>query len=130
MPCWWDALDAEQFGIAAGGLNATCINVAPVTTDTTREPLAVYDERESFYGHHPAAFCETYKAWLTGHNINPDDTYRTEHHLVDAPFVRVFQYDRNAEGRPHVDPNTDDAARRDPFDVLIRTEPPKPEDYR
>ena len=38
MPCWWDALDAEQFAIAAGGSNATCTNVAPVTTDTTREP--------------------------------------------------------------------------------------------
>jgi hypothetical protein len=63
------------------------------------------------------------------HGIAKNDTYRTEHHVIDAPLVRVFQYDLDDDGRRYYDPLTDGVATRKPFDVLIKTQPPSPEDY-
>lgn len=89
----------------------------------------VYDVHEGFH-RHPDAFCEAYCVWLEAHGIDRHDTYRTEHHIVDAPLVRVFQYAKDESGRRYYDEAADDTAKRDPFDVLIRITPPSPEDYR
>ncbi len=68
-------------------------------------------------------------AWLNAHGVNENDTSRVEFHLIDAPLIRVFQFAHNEGGRCYVDPATGDLARRDPFDVLIRTPAPRPEDF-
>lgn len=76
----------------------------------------------------PPAFGRAYCAWLCAHGIDPGLTYRTEHHLIDVPLVRVFAYDIDEDGRRYADEDGRDAARQ-PYDVLAKTKPPKPEDY-
>lgn len=90
---------------------------------------AVYDAHEGFYDH-PWPFVDAYRDWLTEHGIDTNDTYRTEHHVIDTPLVRVFQYAKDADGRRYTDPATGNVAEREPFDVLIKTPPPTPEEYR
>lgn len=87
---------------------------------------AVYDANNGFRDN-PPAFCEAYCDWLEAHGIDRHLTYRVEHHVIDAPLVRVFQVaaagrllDRDELRGDHV---------RKPFDVLIKTPPPSPEDY-
>jgi len=72
-----------------------------------------------------------YSAWLRSHDVDPNVTYRVEHHVIDCPLIRVFQYDRNEHGQKYytTDYETGDIARRPPFDVLIRSEPPRKEDF-
>jgi hypothetical protein len=88
----------------------------------------IYDVHAGFFNH-PRAFTEAYTAWLTAHGINKDSTYRTEHYVIDAPLVRVFQFAEDADGRRYYDQVIDDVAKRKPFDVLVKTQPPSPEDY-
>jgi hypothetical protein len=87
-----------------------------------------YDVQEGFFSY-PRAFTDAYTAWLEAHGIDKSSTYRTEHLLIDAPIVRVFQYDKDEDLHRFYDPVTGDIAKRKPFDVLVRTPPPKPEDY-
>jgi hypothetical protein len=75
------------------------------------------------------AFCAAYLDWLAAHGIDPYETVRTEHHVIDAPLVRVHQYDHDEDGRRYINPATGNWAMRKPFDVLITTPAPKPEDY-
>jgi hypothetical protein len=82
---------------------------------------------ESYFGY-GAAFVEAYIAWLKGHGIEPRWTHRTEHLVIDAPLVRVYQVAHEG-GRILADPVTGDIAYLEPFDVLIRFDPPRPEDY-
>lgn len=95
---------------------------------STAEPV-VYDANTSFWSVHPGAFCEAYNEWLEAHGIDKTKTYRTEHLLIDAPLVRVFQYEEDDQGNRYVDEATGDAAVRPAFDVLVKTPPPNPEDY-
>jgi hypothetical protein len=88
----------------------------------------IYDVHEDFHDH-PWPFVEAYCEWLQTHGVDHKATYRTEHHLIDAPLVRVFQYDEDEQGCRYVDEATGDAAVRRPFDVLEKTPPPSPEDY-
>ena len=90
---------------------------------------AVYDvsDRSTWFDHGPE-FSRAYAAWVDGHGVDTKPTYRVEHHLIDAPLIRVFQYATDADGRLCIDRG--DVVRRPPFDVLIRSEPPRPEDYR
>jgi hypothetical protein len=89
----------------------------------------VYDVRENFHLDLPLEFCEAYTDWLRAHGIDPCQTYRTEHHVIDVPLVRVYAYALDEQGRRYVDQAARDIARREPYDVLIRTTPPSPEDY-
>ena len=89
----------------------------------------VHDWRYDPYRRYPLRFTEAYCAWLTEHGIDPFATFRTEHHVIDAPLVRVFQYERDADGRHQIDPVAREVVKREPFDVLIKTPPPRPEDY-
>lgn len=97
-------------------------------TTTTAEPL-VYEANGNFYAY-PAAFVHAYRAWLAAHGIDPDSTYRTEHHFGEMPFVRVFQFDRDAEGRLYRDEATGLAAKRPPLDVPVKTPIPTPGETR
>lgn len=89
---------------------------------------AVYDVHEGFFNH-PHAFTDAYTAWLEAYGVDKNDTYRTEHHVIDVPLVRVFQFAHNENGERYVDPATNEHVERPPFDVLIRTPAPKPEEF-
>jgi hypothetical protein len=78
---------------------------------------------------HTNGWMLAYNAWLTAHGIDPNVTQRTEHMVIDAPLIRVHQVAHNADGRCYLDPATGNLARQKPFDVLIRTPAPRPEDY-
>jgi hypothetical protein len=68
-------------------------------------------------------------AWLEAHGLSPADIYRFEVHVIDAPLIRVFEY-LSRDGRPycaidHVHGRQHcEIAKRDPYDVLIRVDPP------
>lgn len=74
------------------------------------------------------------RAWATEHGIDVNVTFRMEIHLLDCPFARVFQMDRNEDGRLYCPIDHDhlsmdkvsecDAARRDPYDLPISSMPP------
>lgn len=89
----------------------------------------VYDVRDSSTWPHRDPFHTAYLDWLKAHGIDPNETVRTEHHVIDAPLVRIFQYARDEAGRRYIDPATDWWVMREPFDVLITTPAPTPEDY-
>jgi hypothetical protein len=93
-------------------------------------PVGTYhDVREAKTFPISEPFRAAYSAWLTAHGVDPNETVRAEHHVIDAPLVRVFQYDRDEHGCRYTDPATNRVAMREPFDVLITTPPPSPEDY-
>lgn len=73
-------------------------------------------------------FASAYRAWLAAHGIDPKDTVRTEHHTLDAPFVRVIQIARDAAGRRLLD-DEGHIQLLPPYDVLVSTPPPNPKDY-
>jgi hypothetical protein len=98
-------------------------------TDTSPTVFDVHDPQRNPWLIAPPEFVEAYCAWLEAHGIDKNSTYRTEHHVIDAPLVRVFQYERDADGRHKIDPVARDVVKRKPFDVLITTPPPRPEDY-
>lgn len=92
---------------------------------------AVYDSntKENWPG--PPGWADAYRNWLMAHGINPNVTHRVEHHLIDCPLIRVYQYDRVANGKFYLVPGSvDEVAQRPPYDVLITSDPPRPEDYR
>jgi hypothetical protein len=67
-------------------------------------------------------------AWLVEHGLDPADIYRFEVHVIDVPLIRVFEYLRR-DGRTycpfdHVHGSRCELAKRDPYDVLIRVDPP------
>lgn len=89
---------------------------------TDLEPLAVYDVRDGSYvqGEQSKPFDD----WVVDHGIALADTYRMEIYLLDCLFARVFQYDRDEQGRFCLDPAAQDVARREPFDMPIESMPP------
>lgn len=70
--------------------------------------------------------------WLQAHGLDATRIHRIEIHDIDTRLIRVFEYLFDADGRllcgrdhehraiwPHCD-----SARRDPYDVLLRVDPP------
>ena len=98
-------------------------------TSTLPPPLKIWDVQtgENYPG--PGRYVETLHAWVEAHGIVKEQTYRIEYHLIDAPFIRVFQYDVDGQGRCYVDPADRDRLARRQFDVLVTSPPPQPEDY-
>lgn len=90
---------------------------------------AVYDSQARINWPGPDGFADAYRNWLLAHGVNPNTTYRVEHHVIDCPLIRIFQLDRDEVGRVRVDPATRDFAVRAPFDLLVTSDPPRPEDY-
>jgi hypothetical protein len=91
----------------------------------------VYDPNTPENWPGPAAWITAYREWLAAHGIDANVTYRVEHHIIDCPLIRVFQWAVDDHGRKfYLDPATGSAARREPFDVLITSAPPRQEDYR
>ncbi len=68
--------------------------------------------------------------WARSEGINANETYRIEVYLLDCPFARVYEYDRDENGtrfcwveHDHLDDRCD-VAKRKPFDVPLTTLPP------
>ncbi len=87
---------------------------------------------------HDNAWWHGYRAksdWARSHGVPVDDTYRLEFYLVDAPFVKVFAYDVNEDGKRHWagqhnpnechDHTCCDVARRPPYDLPLNELPPR-----
>lgn len=93
--------------------------------------MTYYDAHipESYFDY-GSDFVNAYCTWLETHGVDVRSTHRVEHLVIDAPLIRVFQVARNEDGKVYADPATGDLAYRKPFDVLVRTEAPRPEDYR
>jgi hypothetical protein len=84
---------------------------------------AVYDCRDgSFPFDGATAICD----WAVREGFDLRDAYRMEIRLLDTPFARVFEYDKDAQGGRFLDPATDDIAKRRPYDVVISSMPPIP----
>lgn len=76
---------------------------------------------------------EPVSAWLRDHGLNPYDIYRIEVHVIDVPLLRIFEFLRNEDGKLYcpldhehewAHPDGCTAARRDPYDVLLKSNPP------
>jgi hypothetical protein len=91
------------------------------------QPLKAWDAqtKENWPLPGPRSATETFNTWLRTHSVEPKDTIRVEYYLIDCPFIRIYQYERDASGHRYVDPAIGDAARRQPFDVPITTLPPE-----
>ncbi len=72
-------------------------------------------------------------AWLQAHGLNPNHIYRFEIHTIDTRLIRVFEFLRDADDRMYCAVDHDhrsvlggdcEAARREPYDVLLRFDPP------
>jgi hypothetical protein len=61
----------------------------------TGTPLATWDV-------HDTRWWDRFKersTWLKEHGLPANEMYRCEFFLIDAPFARIFMYERNAQGR-------------------------------
>lgn len=59
--------------------------------------------------------------WLAEHKVDANEVYRLELH---GPALRVFEFDRNANGAHYVVDG--DIATRAPYDVALRSPAPVP----
>lgn len=71
--------------------------------------------------------------WLRSHGLAPNRIHRIEIHVIDVPLIRVFEFDEDEHGKlrcllghlnHHSCPDGCDPAHRDPYDVLLKTNPP------
>ncbi len=69
---------------------------------------------------HPIARSATFLGWLDDEGIAADDTYKV---AIRGHRVKVWQFDRNADGRKYVDPATAEIAKREPFVVHVAAVP-------
>jgi hypothetical protein len=106
----------------------------------TLAPLQVFDVRDDdlWYGlKGQKAYCDTLRAWLRANGIEPWETYRWELYLLDTPFLKVFTYARDDQGKLRFRPVEDAEERqrtgrwwlpveREPFLVPVSSLPPAP----
>lgn len=86
-------------------------------------PIAVYDAHDDLWTRWDDF--QTLLHWLDDNGINPKATYRVEVFLLDAPFARVHAFQLVGEDQTRVyDPNTGEAVRLPPHDVLLNSLPP------
>lgn len=83
-------------------------------------PLAVWDCHSRRYGEIRDPVC----AYLASQGLPIDPAYRVEVYLVDVPFARCFTYAEDEQGRRYVDPQTGEAAVREPYDRPLTALPP------
>jgi hypothetical protein len=81
--------------------------------------IAAYDAREP--GIHSI---DKLGEWLKLHGLDGHAIYRFELHVIDCPLIRVFEYKRSDSGHVLVNEAGTELLRRDPYDVLQKTDPP------
>lgn len=64
---------------------------------------------------HPVARDEVFLSWLRESGVDPRYTYRVR---LRGKRIKVWQFDRRADGLKYVDPTTGRAAVREPFVVM------------
>jgi hypothetical protein len=62
--------------------------------------------------------------WLNLHGLDPNVIHRFELHIIDCPLIRVFEYKCSASGHALVNESGTGLLRREPYDVLQKTDPP------
>jgi hypothetical protein len=63
--------------------------------------------------------------WMVEEGLDPGEVFRLEVFLIDCPFARVHEYDRDGDGRLRVeDLPPRRIAVRPPRDVLVSSLPP------
>jgi hypothetical protein len=92
--------------------------------DAPFKPASVWDARDADW---PNVLLQSGRAaWLTAHGLNAGQIFRAEFYLIDAPFVRVFTYARDEEGRVLIVPGPQPHWRAaDPEDVPLPELPPE-----
>jgi hypothetical protein len=82
------------------------------------EPLVVFDARDESWRGDPKIL-----AWCRAEGLDPEQIYRLEVYLLDAPFARVYEF-VTLNGARFLVEERDDYLRRDPYDVILSTLPP------
>lgn len=88
---------------------------------STIEPLVVHDCRDRGWAGDPRIL-----AWCRAEGLNPHEIYRLEVYLLDCPSARVYEYARDDDGNRYL-VGDDEAARREPHDVILTSLPPEME---
>lgn len=99
-----------------------------ISTGQTRrmpEPLAVFDVHEDDWDRFTAQEKYQVRLWIVEQSLDPGDIFRLEVFLIDCPFARVHEYDRDDDGCLRVEGLPPRAiAVRPPRDVLLSSLPP------
>ena len=87
---------------------------------------AVYDARDASWWGLSNEQRQHYNEWAREQGVPLDgrSVYRTEIHGTEKPFIRVYEYDLDEQGHKHLDPATDDVAKKAPHDHPITCLPP------
>lgn len=89
------------------------------------EPLAVYDVHEDAWDRLTAQEKYRVRMWIVEQGLDPGDIVRLEVYLIDCPFARVHEFDRDENGNLRVeDLPPREIAVRPPRDVLLSSLPP------
>jgi hypothetical protein len=89
------------------------------------EPLAVYDVHEDGWEQLTAQEQYQVRLWVVEQGMDPGDIFRLEVFLIDCPFARVYEFDRDEDGSLRVEDQPPwDFAVRPPRDVLLSSLPP------
>lgn len=87
---------------------------------------AAYDGRDASWWGLSDADRERYNEWARNEGVPLDGraVYRTEIHGPEQPFLRVFQYALDEQGRKYLDTATGDTAKQEPHEHPISSMPP------
>ena len=89
------------------------------------EPLAVYDVHEDNWFNLTREQRVEVWTWMVEEGLDPGEVFRLEVFLIDCPFARVHEYDRDGDGNLRVeDVPPRRIAVRPPRDVLLSSLPP------
>jgi hypothetical protein len=95
-----------------------------VTEQTGFAPLAVYDAQDHTWRGLTTEQRDQLRLWALAQGIAPPDTYRWEIYVVDCPFMRVYEFERDQRGVVRLNDAGTDVLRRPPYDVVITSMPP------
>jgi hypothetical protein len=88
-------------------------------------PLAVWDTREHGFTSRGMRWFREAVEWAQGHIAEADRTYRAEFYLIDAPFVVLYRYAENDQGRTFTDPATGEVATDEAVTQALDELPPR-----
>ena len=89
------------------------------------EPVAVFDAHDDDWCNLAAEERTKVWTWMVEEGLDPGEVFRLEVFLIDCPFARVHEYDRDDEGCLRVeDASPRRIAVRPPRDVLLSSLPP------
>jgi hypothetical protein len=88
-------------------------------------PLGVWDTREHGFWSREGRWFREVVEWAQEHIAEADRTYRAEFYLIDAPFVVLYRYTEDGQGRKIFDPAADGPACDEPVVQPLDELPPQ-----